>query len=161
MTRKPKATSSKAKSEAVKPQAAKAKASETAKPAARRSAAKPPPAPGADDGGEFASPACSAHEVDPAYMMAPAKPAPSKVAAAKPAPSAAPEKSKAAPASPPAADTAGHDAAAAKAHAPNPSRVPFNQGPKPGWADRHTKSPHNQGRGRMRVGRPHGRGQGG
>ena len=157
MTRKPKAMSSKAKSEVVKPLAAKAKASETVKPAARRSAAKPPSAPGADDGGEFASPACSAHEVDPAYMMAPAKPAASSAAAAKPAPS---EKPKAEPAAP-AAPAAGHDPAAAKVHAPNPSRVPFNQGPKPGWADRHTKSPHNQGRGRMRVGRPHGRGQGG
>jgi len=164
MTRKPKATSSKAKSEAVKPQAAKAKTSETAKPAARRSAAKSPPAPAADDGGEFASPACSAHEVDPAYMTAPAKAAPSKPVPAKPAPSAAAEKPKtepAAPAAPAAPATAGHDPAAAKAHAPNPSRVPFNQGPKPGWADRHTKSPHNQGQGRMRVGRPHGRGQGG
>src|SRR5690242_19787509 len=122
MTRKPKATSA-AKPEAVKPQAAKAKTSETAKPATRRSAAKPPSAPGADEGGEFASPACSAHEVDPAYMMAPAKPAPSNLAASKPA---AQEKPKAEPASP----AAGPDGAAAKAHAPNPSRVPFNQGPK-------------------------------
>jgi hypothetical protein len=150
MTRKPKATSSKAKSEAVKPQAAKAKTSETAKPATRRSAAPQPPAPGADEGGEFASPACSAHEVDPAYMMAPAKSAPG----------AAQEKPKAEPA-PPASAAAENGAAAAKAPPAKPSRVPFNQGPKPGWADRHTKSPHHQGRGRMRVGRPHGRGQGG
>lgn len=158
MTRKPKATSSKAKSEVVKPQAAKAKASETAKPAARRSAAKPPPAPGADDGGEFASPACSAHEVDPAYMMAPAKPAPSSAAAGKSASGTASEKPKAEP-TPATPVAASQDAG--KAHAPNPSRMPFHDGPKPGWGDRHTKSPHTQGRGRMRVGRPHGRGQGG
>lgn len=150
MTRKPKTTSA-AKPEAAKPQAAKAKTSETAKPVTRRSAAPQPPAPGADNGGEYASPACSAHEVDPTYMMAPSKPAPS----------AAQEKPKAEPAPPAPAAGADNGAAAAKAPPPKPSRVPFNQGPKPGWADRHTKSPHNQGRGRMRVGRPHGRGQGG
>jgi hypothetical protein len=156
MTRKPKTTSRTAKPETAKSQAAKSKTSEIAKPATRRSAAKQPPAPGADDGGEFASPACSAHEVDPAYMMAPTKSAPSK-----PAPGPVQEKPEVETAPPAPSTAAAPDATAAKAHAPNPSRVPFNQGPKPGWPDRHTKSPHNQGRGRMRVGRPHGRGQGG
>lgn len=125
------------------------KTSDKEKPATRRSAAKSP-APGADEGGEFASPACSAHEVDPAYMQAPPKPAPK----------APQEKPKAEPAKPQpaAADNGGP---AAKAPPPKPSRVPPHQGPKPGWADRHAHAPRDKGRGRMRVGRPHGRGQGG
>jgi hypothetical protein len=144
MTRKPKATSQKTASKSTA-----SKRSDKDKPAARRPAAKPP-APEAEELGEFASPACFAHEVDPAYMQAPPRtaagssPESPKTEPVKPQPAAA-EGSPGAPKVPP----------------PKPSRVPFNQGPKPGWADRHTKSPHNQGRGRMRVGRPHGRGQGG
>jgi len=140
MTRKPKATSKTTTS----------KTSDKEKPATRRSAAKPP-APGADEGGEFASPACSAHEVDPAYMQAPAKPV-SNVAQEKP---------KAEPAKSPPAAAADNGGSAVKVPPPKPARVPPQQGPKPGWADRHTRSPRDQGRGRMRVGRPHGRGQGG
>jgi len=148
MTRKPKATSQTTKAKA----SAKSKTSfksDKLKTAARRSAAKPP-APGADEAVELASPACSAHEVDPAYMLA----------QPNPAPAAAPEPLKAQPAKPQPAATPG-PAQAAKAPPPKPSRVPPNQGPKPSWADRHAHAPRHQGQGRMRVGRPHGRGQGG
>jgi len=139
MVRKSKATS----------QTTTSKTSDKQKTAARRPAAKPP-APTADEADEFASPACSAHEVDPAYMQAPPKAA---QGSSQPSPKAEPAKPE--PAATP-------DSAAAANTAPaKPSRVPPQQGPKPGWADRHTRSPHNQGRGRMRVGRPHGRGQGG
>jgi hypothetical protein len=140
MTRKPKAMSKTTTS----------KTSDKKKPATRRSAAKPS-APGADEGGEFASPACSAHEVDPAYMQAPPK-----TAASPPQ-----ETSKAEPVKPQPAAAPDNGAPAAKTPPPKPARVPFNQGPKPGWADRHAHAPRDKGRGRMRVGRPHGRGQGG
>jgi len=148
MTRKPKVTSQTTKSKTP----AKSKTSITSDkqtPAARRPAAKPP-APGTDEAAEFASPACFAHEVDPAYMQAPSKPTPA----------ASPEPPKAGPAKPqPAA--APTPAPAAKAPPPKPSPTPPHLGPKPSWADRHAHGPRHQGRGRMRVGRPHGRGQGG
>jgi hypothetical protein len=157
MTRKPKTTSQMAisdsatsKSATSKSATSKSSTSKTSveeKPANRRLAAKPP-APDADEAGEFSSPACSAHEVDPAYMLAPSEPVAS----------ASQEKPKS---EPPSAAASDADKPASKASPAKPSRVPFNQGPKPSWADRHTKSPHTQGRGRMRVGRPHGRGQGG
>jgi hypothetical protein len=148
MTRKPKAASQTTKSKT----SANAKTSiksDQQKSAARRPAAKPP-APAADEAVELASPACSAHEVDPAYMQAPSKPTPA----------ASPEPSPAEPAKPQSPATPA-PAPAAKAPPPKPSRVPPNQGPKPNWADRHAHAPRHQGHGRMRVGRPHGRGQGG
>jgi hypothetical protein len=147
MTRKPKATSQTTKAKA----SAKSKTSfksDKQKTAARRPAAKPS-APGADEAVEFASPACSAHEVDPAYMQAPPKPTPA----------VSPEPPKAEPVKPQPAAAPG-PVPAAKVPPPKPQHMP-PKGPKPTWADLHAQSPRNQGRGRMRVGRPHGRGQGG
>jgi hypothetical protein len=144
MTRKPKATSDSARN---KP--ALSKTSDQDKPAIRRAVAQPP-APDADEADEYASPACSAHEVDPTYMMAPPRSTPP----------ADPEQAKPAPATPQAA-APDQKPAAAKAPPPKPARGAHDQGPKPSWADRHGHAPRDQGRGRMRVGRPHGRGQGG
>lgn len=156
MARKPKATSPKtAPQKGAVAKAATGASEKKDKSAARRPAAKPP-APGADDGGEFASPACSAHEVDPSYMMASAKPVPSAPAG----PAEKPKTESASPQPAPDANTGkSGDAPAAKAPA-KPAR-PVNQPPKPSWADRHGHAPRSHGQGRMRVGRPHGRGQGG
>jgi hypothetical protein len=138
MTRKPKATSGTATNKPAMP-----KTSDRDKTATRRAAAEPP-APVAEEAAEYASPACFAHEIDRAYMMAPAESTPP----------AEPE---------PAKPQSGADEKAAAAKAPplKPERGAHNQGPKPNWADRHGHAPRDQGRGRMRVGRPHGRGQGG